>query len=85
MKTTIRPGDRVRMSRKFLRNTGQYAGGDSRSVWEVLSIDGAHGWAVVNEEADPTYFTAEELSADPALAYRRIALANLERVAEVAR
>lgn len=71
-------GDRVRMTGKFLRSTGQYAGLDSQQVWKVLGFDG--GWAVVNEETDTRYFTDEELKLDPSLQWRRIHVGNLEIV-----
>lgn len=72
-------GDRVRMSAKFLRSTGQYAGGDSHSVWTIKEIQG--DFAVVDEPGDDlAWFTPAELAADPSLKWRRINVANLVRV-----
>lgn len=35
MKKKPEPGTRVRMTRQFLRNTGQVSGGDASSKWTV--------------------------------------------------
>lgn len=44
-----------------------------------LSVQGIDGdSAITNEPSLSDYYTAEELKADPTLAFRRIALANLE-------
>ena len=32
---TLAPGDRVQLTRRFLRNTGQYTGPEGLSVWTV--------------------------------------------------
>jgi hypothetical protein len=70
-------GQKVRLTGKFLKSTGQHTGGEGRKVFTILGIQEGHGWAVVDEKVDPTYFTSEELAVDPTLAFRRIALANL--------
>lgn len=84
-KRNIKKGDTVRMTGKFLRNTGQVASREGKKRWKVLRIDehpsnrrGA--MAVVDEKVEDDYFTAEELKADPSLKYRRILLVNLEKV-----
>lgn len=71
-------GDRVRLSAKFLRSTGQYTGGDSHSVWTIKEIQGS--FAVVDEPGDTRWYSSAELAADPSLRWRRINVANLVRV-----
>ena len=66
----------VRLTRKFLRNTGQVVGGEGSKRWTILGFE--RDWAIVDEEVLPGSFTAEEIAADPSLKYRRIAVANLE-------
>ncbi len=58
------PGVRVRLTGKFLANTGQRTGGEGRKVWEILAVDG-------------DYWTTAEHAANPNLKDRRIAKANL--------
>lgn len=36
---TFNPGDTVRMTGEFLRNTGQVAGGEGQSRWTVVPCD----------------------------------------------
>lgn len=72
-------GDRVKLTAKFLRSTGQQRGDEGTKVWEILGFDNV--WAIVNEPVfDSTYFTAVELEADPSLKWRRIAVSNLKLV-----
>ncbi len=76
-------GDKVRLTGKFLRSTGQFVGGDSRSRWEVLHVDeGKHGdpdMITVNQpKHDMSFWTAEEIAANPLLKWRRINAANLQ-------
>lgn len=72
------PGTRVRLSGKFLANTGQRKGGEGQKIWTILEGNaGSPDWVIVNEEADVSFFSAEELKADPSLKWRRIARANL--------
>jgi hypothetical protein len=73
-------GDRIQLTSKFLRNTGQYTGREPASVWTVTGFSGP--WLVTDEPAgDPAgYYSDEELAADPTLAYRRIAPGNVQRV-----
>lgn len=74
----INVGDTVRMTGKFLRNTGQQVGGEGKKRWTVKDIQGS--FAVVDEDADTSYFTAEEMQKDPSLRWRRINVGNLEPV-----
>lgn len=74
----IKVGDKVRLTAKFLRGTGQRA--ETRKRWTVTAIDARHGWAVVDEKAHfaSNWYSEEEQAADPSLVWRRIALGNLE-------
>lgn len=81
MASTIKVGDKVRFSAKFLRSTGQIAGGEGQSVFTVLDI--FDSFAVVDQELEGEWYSAEELAANPSLKYRRIALSNLKRVGTV--
>ncbi len=74
-------GSRVKLTGKFLRSTGQGRSSEARSVWTVTGFSGP--WAITNEPTDTRWFTPEELAADPTLAFRRIALANLCIVGQV--
>lgn len=53
-------------------------GSEGLSKWHILGFD--QDWAIVDEPADMSYFTADEVNADPTLKYRRISTANLVRV-----
>ena len=72
-------GDKVRLTAKFLRNTGQYAGPSSLSVWTITGFT-RNGWAITDEPSDAYYYSAEEVAADPTLGFRRIALCHLQKV-----
>lgn len=81
-KNTIKVGDKVKLTGKFLKSTGQQAGSQGLSTWIVTAIE--RDWAVTNQELSSLeMFTAEELAADPSLKFRRIALANLYKVGEL--
>lgn len=75
-------GDRIQLTGKFLRSTGQYTGREPASVWTVTGFSGS--WLITDEPLPPQYvnetWTAAELAADPSLAYRRIAPGNVQRV-----
>lgn len=77
-KHTFKVGDKVKLTSKFLRSTGQYVGGEGSKRWTVLRI--GH-FVIVDEEISPamlqTMFSTDELAADPSLKYRRIAAGNL--------
>lgn len=79
--TDLKPGDRVRLSGKFLRSTGQSVGGEGQKIWTVKALSG--GFVVVDEELGPydlKWFTEAELAADPLLRFRHFAPGNLVRV-----
>lgn len=81
MSSKFSVGDRVQLTSKFLRNTGQYTGGEPSSVWTITGFTNGDRWAIVDEpHYDPSMFSADELSEDPTLAFRRIAVGNLQRV-----
>lgn len=83
-KKTIKVGDKVKLTGKFLKSTGQFAGSAGLSTWEVTAIEGS--FAVTNQELSSeslNMFSAEELAADPTLKFRRIAVANLYKVGEL--
>jgi hypothetical protein len=77
------PGDMVRLTGKFLRNTQS---SESQMKWKVLAVLPAqtpHDFTmiVVDEESpDLAYWNEAELKANPLLKYRRINAANLSRV-----
>lgn len=77
-------GDRVQLTSKHLRSTGQYTGSEPFSVWTVTGFSNGDRWAVTDEPLGLEYcnstYSTEELAADPTLAYRRIAVGNLQRV-----
>lgn len=80
-KASISIGDRVQLTSKFLQCTGQYTGREPASVWTVTGLTNGDRWAIVDEPMhDPSMFSAEELAADPTLAFRRIAVGNLRIV-----
>lgn len=72
-------GDRVQLTGKFLRNTGQYTGREPASVWTITGFSNGDRWAIVDEPTDTSIYTADELASDPTLAFRRIAVGNLQR------
>jgi len=80
MSKSIVVGSRVRLTGKFLRSTGQIAGGEGLSRWIVLDIRGS--FAVVDEKTSTGKSGYEDLSDEEfygqKLDYRRINLANLE-------
>lgn len=72
----------MRLTAKFLRNTGTLSGSLPQSVWEVTAIESSI--AVTNEELPleqvRAVFTEEEIQKHPYLKFRRLAVGNLERV-----
>lgn len=76
----IAVGDRVQLTSKFLRNTGQYTGGEAQSVWTVTGFCHDGRWAITDELQTVSLFTDYELAADPTLKFRRIAVANIKHV-----
>jgi len=83
------PGARVRLSGKFLANTGQRTGGEGGSVWTVQACSCelcASGRFVCTKEPAahvPGMYTAAELEAHPSLARRHIARGNLSIVGKL--
>lgn len=73
-------GDRVQLTGKFLRSTGQYMGREPASVWTITGFSNGGAWAITDEPAcnPPGYYSDAELAADPSLAFRRIAVGNLQ-------
>jgi predicted ABC-type transport system involved in lysophospholipase L1 biosynthesis ATPase subunit len=74
-------GDRVQLTGQFLRSTGQVAGGEGQKVWTVKAVKTyktSPAVVIVDEPAITDYFSAEELAADPSLAFRRILSVNLK-------
>jgi hypothetical protein len=83
-KRALQIGDRVRLTAKHLRNTGQYTGPAGQSVWTITGFSNGDRWAVTDERSASAelagYYSTEELAADPTLRFRRIAVANLQLV-----
>jgi len=73
MAKAIKSGDRVRMTRKFLQCTGQVTSREASNVWTVTGLCNGDRWAITDEKASEA-----ELAADPTLAFRRIAVGNLQ-------
>ncbi len=78
------PGVKVRLSGKFLRSTGQTAGGEGSKVWTVQECPCAmckardfQAVAVNETKSDLSYWSDEELAAMPYLKVRHIAKCNL--------
>lgn len=83
----FQPGTRVRLSGKFLRSTGQMAGGEGRKVWTVLAVTKLPGGAPLltldEPREDMSSWTAEEIAADPSLKWRRISSFNCTIVGQL--
>jgi hypothetical protein len=75
MKHVFKVGDKVKLTAKFLRSTGQYMGGEGSRRWTVKGLSGS--FVVTDEELSSGYYSSEELAADPTLKYRRIHPNNL--------
>lgn len=77
-------GDRVELTGKFLRNTGQHTGPEGMSTWVITGFTNEGRHAITDEpKSDTSYYTAEEMAADPTLCYRRIAVENLYIVGQL--
>jgi hypothetical protein len=81
-KKTFAVGDRVQLTGKFLRSTGQYTGREGSSVWTITGLCNGDRWAITDQPAEHPagYYSDAELTEDPTLAFRRIAVANLQHV-----
>jgi hypothetical protein len=81
------PGVRVRLSGKFLRDTGQAVGGEGSKVWTVLEVKQWSSGSVFVTVDEPRQsledFTAAELAADPMLKWRKINAANCTIVGQL--
>lgn len=82
------PGTKVRFHGRFLKSTGQQAGGEGQKVFTVVECgcagckDAAWPTVAVDERRygydEPGYFTDEEKAAHPELKHRHIATSNLQ-------
>lgn len=83
-KIEFKAGDKVQLTGAFLRSTGQFTGREGQKVWTVKAVKSYRGTdpdvVIVDEPAILDYFTADELSADPSLKFRRILSVNLKLV-----
>lgn len=78
------PGTTVRLSGRFLRNTGQQLGGEGQSRWTVQECNCrgcTSGLLVATDQLKPEedldWFTRKELAETPGLKFRHIARSNL--------
>lgn len=74
------PGVRVKLSGRFLRSTGQLAGGEGQSIWTVQDCPCslcASGRYVAVDEQNLNMYTVYELQQNPSLKQRHIARGNL--------
>lgn len=85
-KGPIVAGDRVRLTGRFLAFTGQRRGGEGANTWIVrecaCGLCKLGGHVAVNEPIHEGTFTAEEIAAEPGLAWRHFARGNLARYGE---
>jgi hypothetical protein len=84
-KSKLAVGDKVRLTGKFLRSTGQGVGNEGRKTWTVTGLSGPF---VTTDEKHPESYvsqmwTPEEVATDPTLCYRKINAANLFKVGTV--
>lgn len=81
-KSKIKVGDRVKLTGKHLKNTGQQRGSAGLSTWVVTAIKG--NFITTNEENSPEmcamFWTAEEMAEDPSLKFRRVHIGNVYKV-----
>jgi hypothetical protein len=76
------PGDRVRFTGEFLRNTGQYTGPEGKLRFTVRACECASpclpaGYVRVDQPADLDFYTPDEVAGQPCLKWRAIAAANI--------
>ena len=78
-------GDKVKLTGKFLKSTGQQRGPEGLSTWIITGFSNGGRWAITDQPAaNPEgYYSADELAADPTLAFRRIAVENLYIVGQL--
>ena len=73
----LKPGDRVRLTGEFLRDTGQYAGPEGLARWKVMGCDCGmcvHGWSHQHQ-----FVAVNEPHQDNSKRWRHIATLNLEK------
>ena len=77
-------GDHVKLSGRYLVNTGQRKGGEGQKTWTVQAcvceLCAARSHVAVDEPIAGAWFTAEELAACPGLAWRHVTTANLVHI-----
>lgn len=79
-------GDKVKLTPKFLTNTGQRGSDEAKRTWKVLPCQCTSGKTVaVDQERESapgggSWFTAVELAKQPCLKWRHIAVVNLKKV-----
>ena len=77
-------GSKVRFTGKFLRSTGQYTGSEGKARFIVQECDcglcklGNH--VRTDQPGMVDYYTADEIKVNPSLAFRHVAIANVEIV-----
>lgn len=72
-------GDRVKLTGKFLKSTGQRTGRAGLDTWTIVGFWGdGNRFALVNEPIDPTGY--EDLAPADRPKWRSIAVANLYKV-----
>jgi hypothetical protein len=83
---TFAVGSKVRLTGSFLRSTGQFAGPEGQARWIVQACACrmcATGRFIRTDQQKSAEslrdYTAEELASEPALYFRHIASANLEK------
>ncbi len=86
MAAKISVGDRIKLTGKFLRSTGQFTGPEGLSKWTVRACEcdlcAGGDFVCTDQKAThvPGMYTAEELATYPSLAWRHINRANVYRV-----
>jgi hypothetical protein len=77
----IQPGDVVKLTGTFLKNTGQRKGSEGAKKWTVRACDcplcSRGEFVSTDEKLSSGWFTAEELAADPSLLWRHINKGNV--------
>lgn len=80
---TVVPGDKVKLTGVYLRNTGQIAGGEGRKTWRVVActcdLCARGGFAAV-DEPPLDYGQWDDLPEAERPKHRHINLGNLQRV-----
>lgn len=69
----LQPGDRIKLTGKFLRNTGQVVGGEGQSTWTVVACNCSLCQA-------GRFVATDEPSSFDSMERRHLATANVYRV-----